>query len=280
MARGLFLSAAIITALLPGQLVAQSPISQFSFDGDLENSSSFLDRNSLEAPDGTFREGLLSGVSVIGTASFTTGVDGAPGGALVLDGVDDWVNLSVDGHPGDTVPVNGLGGPGLVSGTVMVWVKMDNYAAASPRWLMGSSNIGDSQSWRWGWNNSRLAAQARAAESPANRFVISDSTDNATWADGLWHHVAVAWDGFPAVDEAKIFIDGMPVGTPASGSTLAPDDLQSPWGVSHGYRCAQQRRAFGRFLGWGDRRPSHFRRGRVGYFHPRRVPIGRHRRGS
>ena len=49
------------------------------------------------------------------------------------------------------------------------------------------------------------------------------------WADGDWHHLAVKWDGFPAVDEAKIFVDGQPVGMPSSGSSLTSSAVQTAW---------------------------------------------------
>ena len=208
---------------------AQTPISKYEFDGDLTNLSAFVDKNGTPAPDGTFREGGLSSTAVVGVPTFGLGVDGTPNGAIRLDGIDDWLDITVNGHPGETVQQGSASGPGLVSGTVMAWVKTDHAASAQSRWLMGNSNANDFQSWRVGWSGAQLEAVAQAADGPGSQFTVSDSTNDTSWADGEWHHLAVKWDGFPSVDEAKIFVDGVPLGLASSGSSLTSANTQSSW---------------------------------------------------
>ena len=221
--------ASFATTISCSVATAQTPISRYEFNGNLTNLSVFVDKNGTPAPDGTLREGAISATATTGNPTYALGVDGTSSGAIVLDGIDDWLDITVDGHPGETVQQGSASGPGLVSGTVMAWVKMDSAASAQSRWLMGSANATDFQSWRMGWNGSQLEAVAHAADGPTSQFAISDDTNNTSWADGQWHHIAVAWDGFPTVDEAKVYVDGMPVGSASSNSSLTSGNSQSPW---------------------------------------------------
>jgi hypothetical protein len=206
---------------------AQTLITRYNFNGDLLNASTFVDANLVTAPHGTFREGATVAGSVAGTATFGTGVDGVSNGALVLDGVDDWVDLTTAGHPGQQIAGTFSSGPGIVSGTVMAWVRFDQTLEATPRWLIGNVNAADTQSYRFGWNGARLESNASGSNSATNKFTVSDSTASSIWADGQWHHVAAAWNGVGS--SGRIYVDGLPVGTAPGASTLSTATPQAAW---------------------------------------------------
>ena len=218
------LTAPLLLAL-PAQ--AQTILSRYNFDGDLLNASTFVDVNMVEAPDGTFRQGATVLGSTAGTPTFARGVNGTPGGALALDGVDDWIDLTVDGHPGDTVPLTGTYGPGLVSGTVMAWVRVSDPLDQASRWLLGNANAADTQSYRFGFNGERLESHASGSASADSKFTVADSSANTAWADGQWHHIAAAWDGF--ANNGRVYVDGLPVGEPSTGTTLTAATPQTAW---------------------------------------------------
>jgi hypothetical protein len=208
-------------------LPAQTLISQYEFNGDFTNASPFVDKNGVPAPDGTFREGRNSVTAPEGTPLFGQGIDGTPDGAVLLDGLDDWIDVTTAGLPGETVLATSFGGPGLVSGTAMAWVKVNTPASAQSRWLMGNANSGDFQAWRFGWSGAHLEAVPQAADSPSSLFSVTDASSNTAWADGAWHQLAVAWDG--AVNQANLYLDGAPLGDPISGSSLTGANPQTPW---------------------------------------------------
>lgn len=224
-----YVCCAVLSIWLTGglSLLAQTPISQYEFNGDFTNASSFVDKNGVPAPAGIFREGLDSSNSPEGTPRFGLGVDGTPSGAILLDGEDDWIDVTTAGLPGETVPAGSFTGPGLVSGTVMTWVKVNNPVLAPSRWLMGNANPQDFQSWRFGWNGAQLEAVPQAADSPTSQFAIRDATGNTAWADGAWHHLAVQWDG--VANQANFYLDGAPLGSPITGSSLTGANSQSSW---------------------------------------------------
>ncbi len=214
---------------------AQTLLSQYEFNGNLTNASTFMDTNGVEAPDGTFREGTDLATAPVGSPTFVLGVDGTPSGALFLDGLNDWIDVTTAGHPGQPVPPDFTFGPGFVSGTVMAWVKTSATASGQSRWLMGSANANDFQSYRFGWNGSQLESVAQASDSPVNQFRVADPTHNLSWADGQWHHVAVQWDGFEEQGDpgpptnAKLYLDGVPLGADEATFMLDSSDVQTPW---------------------------------------------------
>jgi hypothetical protein len=208
-------------------LLAQTLISQYEFNGNLTNSSTFVDSNDVPAPDGTFREGHFSDNAIEGVPTFGPGVDTTANGAILLDGFDDWIDVTTVGLPGQPVPASFSSGPGLITGTVMAWIKIDNPIFNS-RWLMGSTNTTDFQSFHIGWDGAKLKATVAAADTPASQFTVEDGTHNRVWADGLWHHIAINWDG--QFDAGKVYIDGLPMDMPiTSGSSLSGANTQTPW---------------------------------------------------
>jgi hypothetical protein len=58
-------------------------------------------------------------------------------------------------------------------------------------------------------------------------MTVADSTANTAWANGAWHHVAVTWDGF--LQNGRVYVDGLPVGTAANSSNFAVGMPQAAW---------------------------------------------------
>jgi hypothetical protein len=218
----------LFAALAPAQ--AQTLLSQFKFDGNLLNESTFVDSDMNPAPDGTFREGTDAVAAPAGTAIFGRGVDGVAAGALRLDGVDDWVDLTTAGHPGKPIPGTFTSGPGLVSGTVMTWVRFDSSLDQSARWILGNANSANSQSYRFGWNGEKLESNASGSNGADKKFTVADSSANLEWADGKWHHIAASWDGFE--NRGRVFVDGVQVGTNVMGTTLTTATPQASWSLA------------------------------------------------
>lgn len=223
----IFVSVCVPLLLMASDSRAQTPISRYSFDGNLLNASTFVDTNMVEAPDGTFREGADWATAVVGTATFARGVDGTAGGALVLDGIDDWIDVTTAGHPGRPIPAGSFSGPGLLSGTAMAWVRVEPSILDEAAWLMGNTNAANFQSWQMGWNGEQLMARPAAAGNEAHQFVILDESNNAAWADGEWHHLAFTWDG--VIEDAQIYVDGAPQGTVDTNPNLTFGAVQADW---------------------------------------------------
>lgn len=219
-------SVASLALALSLQIAAsgQTILSQYPLNNNLLNSSA-----SASAPHGTFREGTTVAGSIDGEATFGRGVDGTPNGALRLDGVDDWIDLTTGGHPGQQVPGTGSTGPGLVSGSVMAWVRVDQPVGANARWLLGNANAADSQSYRFGWNGTRLESNASGSNSANNKFTVTDAsaTPNVAWADGEWHHITATWDGF--LNTGRVYVDGVQIGPTSTVSTLKTGTPQAAW---------------------------------------------------
>lgn len=217
-----FSSVLFIFALLVGdtEVHGQTPISRYLFDGDLVNSQD-------AALNGTLRQGTDSATAATGVATFAVGVSGDINGALRLNGSDQWVDLTMGGHPNGTVPAGSASGPGLVSGTVTAWIRTNQTLGAEPRWLLGSQNSDDEQGFQAGWNGTRLELTANARDA-GEQTVISDSTGDMSWNDGLWHHLAFTWDAFGFSSTGKIYIDGSAL-TTNNIADLGFGDAQTPW---------------------------------------------------
>lgn len=113
--------------------------------------------------------------------------NGPVGGALSFDGIDDYVNVT-----------NLTGITGIQSRTCSAWVKtslvnVDNpiltwgYADVGKKWIFRVGTTGKLEVGVWG--------------------IIRGST---TINDGAWHHVAAVLenDGYPTMDEIKLYVDG------------------------------------------------------------------------
>ncbi|MAT67984.1 MAG: hypothetical protein CMJ58_00495 [Planctomycetaceae bacterium] len=254
-------AALLVIAFATGTADGQTLLSHYKFDNNLLNASSFVDTNGTPAPDGTFRVGTDSATAVASTATFTTGVDGTANGAILFNGLDQWVDVTTAGHPGAPVAATGdpypgsatgdpqaSSGPGLVSGTIMAWVKSTNTSGA--RWIMGNLNAvpegGDpnpfddnqyTQAFLAGWSGSRLQAFPRASNSSVSRFIVQDPSPNDNlddWADGEWRHVAWQWNGAAESGSgeptfASVYLDGVRLGASSTNYFLNPPDFQEEW---------------------------------------------------
>jgi hypothetical protein len=221
-----------LAACSVGTACGQTPLSRYNFDGNLENASNFVDTQGRPAPDGTFREGTNSATAPEGVATYGFGVDGKAHGALVLDGVDDWVDVGLAGHPGAPIPAGTFSGPGLITGTAMAWVRVEPSLLTEASWLMGVTNVGTEpmpnfQSWQMGWNGTQLMARPASAGDDSQRYVILDPTSNTAWADGDWHHIAFTWDG--VIEEASVYVDGAPLGQVDGDPGLTLGVQQKVW---------------------------------------------------
>ena len=211
--------------LLAAPVAGQTLIAHYNFDGNLESEPiNVLSPPIGAAPTGTFREGADAATATAGSAAFVLGVDGAPGSAILLDGVDDWIDLTTDGRPGLTTPQSFNFGPGIVSGTVMAWVRTT--MGVEPSWLLGTDNAVDERAFRFGFNGSELEFLAHGDQTDES-IGLADPTANMAWADGGWHHVAVAWDGFG--DTATIYVDGGDVASFNDTSSLTSDSNLTGW---------------------------------------------------
>lgn len=235
------------TSLFSAEGSAQTLLSQYLFNGDLTNSSTFIDDNGTPAPNGTFRRGVDSSSAIAATPTFVPGVDGTSDGAILFDGTDGWVDATTAGHPGAPVPLTGTptdddplasSGPGLTSGTAMAWVRSTNTSGA--RWIMGNLNadtppfITDSQAWLMGWDGSKLEVFPRASNSSVSRFIVADPTGSTAWADGNWRHVAFRWNGAAEQgsgppEYAAVFLDGVKLGAADTNFFLDETDNQNDW---------------------------------------------------
>jgi hypothetical protein len=209
---------------------AQQPISYFPFDGTLVNEASARDTSGLEAPDGIFRQGVDAATAVEADPRYVLGVDGTRHGALLLDGLHEWVDLSLRGQPGATVPAGSFSGPGIVSGSILAWVRVPTLATNSPRYLIGADNAAenDHQAFRFGWDGSTLASVVHGAPA-TGELLINDATGDLSWADGGWHHLALTWDA--VINRGRVFVDGVQVGDDSTGGTLSFATAQNPWDV-------------------------------------------------
>lgn len=223
----LLLAAAGVWTLAIARPAASQPIliAHFKFDGSLDSETIDIASPPISTPPaGTLREGADAGTATTGTAVYGQGVDGMAGGALMLDGVDDWLDLTVSGRPNPNTPGSFSYGPGLVSGTVAAWVRTT--VSDQPAWLLGADNAADERAFRFGYDGAQLAWHANGDEADES-FGLVDSTADMSWANGLWHHVAVAWDGF--VGSATIYVDGDEVDSINETTMLTSDSNTAGW---------------------------------------------------
>jgi hypothetical protein len=158
-------------------------------DESLQLHLQFDESGSEIAQDGSLyqRDGLL----INGASS--------SGGALHLDGTDDYVKVS--GYKGVT---------GSASRTCCAWIKTSGSAGNSVIMNWGAAATG--QQWLFGlFSDGRLALYSHGPFISTVRTVYDDQ----------WHHVAVVFDqGTPGLNEIQLYIDGIVQATTVSGSAL------------------------------------------------------------
>jgi len=229
---------------------AANLLSHFTFDSDYTNEVSA----SLDSPlqNGTF----IDSESIVG------------GGAAFFDGFDDFASAGVDAVPG-------VGG-GYYQGTVALWVRGDG-GTASSRSFMGQQN-GDPgsfgsdnrMSWQVDTNNAgsvQIFIRTGDGTEGNNRLKFRHQEPGnvfpTDWNDGGWTHLAYTWavDAAGTTSDVQIYIDGDPVGTAITESSLEADAVKSPvlpWEApgmfigARNNRIAQGGSADGHFKGWID----------------------------
>lgn len=214
--------AAVGVAPASGVLVAQ-----YDFDGDLTDSSGYVDLLSNPTADGIFREGSDSATAVVGTPTFGGGYDGSSNGAIMLDGVDDWIDMGLNGRPFFA------SNKGMVAGTVLAWVKTPN---GGNQYLMGTQNTGSNTNFTAGNLGGALDIFPRA---DGGNFWHVKETDGlgASIADNQWHLIAWSWDadadgicGWCGPTESFVYVDGVRATTYKSDwQQLDSTDPQSTW---------------------------------------------------
>jgi hypothetical protein len=147
-----------------------------------------------------------------GICDATDVTDGASlfrGNMLTFDGADDYVSI------GDNAELN-FGKTDDF--TVEAWIKT---GAASTAMQIISKYEGDLFSARgWGFQVSGSSLAFFMAGASLFDFMISVPTGTPIVKDGLWHHVAVSYDGSNTVTGCTFYIDGVPYAGIDGGGTV------------------------------------------------------------
>ena len=211
---------------------AATLLSRFEFDGDTTNEVA-------SAPDGVFREGNDATTAPASTPTFGPGVDGTPGGAILFDGVDDWVDASNTAFPNDT--------GAFFNGAVTMWVKKtqplpqdttntgtvtlvgvtDGPAPGQfpfTAYQLQSNAAGSIQTYLRSTDGDERKFRHQESSVPGPQFP-------KTWGDGTWRHIGMVWatDDFGSVF-SRVYYDGLPVATFVTNGALTDNfSLVSPW---------------------------------------------------
>jgi len=118
-----------------------------------------------------------------GGPTWTTGMRG---GALVLDGKDDYVDC------GDLRDLPA----GRAARSLCAWAKTDTVAAGW-RWIVAYGTGGQGQAMFLGQNGNALFGGGYSDDLQWNGF----------WSPGIWHHVCLTYDG----TTARLYADGLQV---------------------------------------------------------------------
>lgn len=249
------LLALLTVAAFAAHANAANLLSHFTFDTDYSN-----------AVDSSLDSTLQNGTT-IDAANAIVG-----NGAAYFDGFDDFASAGTNAVPG--------AGGGYYTGTVSLWVKGDG-GTASSRVFMGQQNGnpasfgGDNRmSWQVDTNGAgsvQIFIRTHDGTETNNRLKFrhqEPGSSNAErfptdWNDGSWTHLAYTWDVDPVgtVSDAQIYIDGSPVGTAITESSLEADPTTSPilpWEApgmfigARNNRIAQGGSADAHFKGWID----------------------------
>jgi hypothetical protein len=108
------------------------------------------------------------------------------GGALMLDGKDDYVDF------GDLRDLPA----GRAARSICAWAKT-NSVASGYRWIVAYGTGAQSQAMFIGLNGNTLVGGGYADDLQWTGF----------WGPGIWHHICLTYDGIIA----KLYADGVPV---------------------------------------------------------------------
>lgn len=183
-------------------LAATASIPLGPTSGHLVSHFTFDQNTALGNDDGTFE---LDGTAV-GDAAFTT-ESRIGGGALLLDGIDDYLSLG-GASEYSTLDDNGVGF------TLAAWVCPDANSFGTAR-IMSTYMEGGfiAEGWGVGFGN----AEGTALLATAYGRIDYVSQEASRPALGEWHHVAYVYRNSP-INEVEFFVDGVSVGTtPTTG---------------------------------------------------------------
>ncbi len=156
--------------LSPVQPAATNLVGYYTFD---EGSGTRAGDTSGKSHDGTVR----------GNPKWSAGV---VGGAMTFGGSGDWVDL---GNPADWPA-------GAAARSLCAWAKTDTIAAGW-RWIAAYGSPATSQAMFIGSNGTALYGGGYGNDLSVNGF----------WATGVWHHIALTYDGATA----RLYADGVEV---------------------------------------------------------------------
>jgi len=126
--------------------------------------------------------------------------DGKVGGALALDGIDDYAFAQNGLNPAD--------GPF----SVFAWIK-----GGAPGQAMISQADGNGSGETWmGMNEVSGCLMTNLVSPPLGRFITQPLDSQAIISDGQWHHIGFVWDG----SYRALYVDGTEVAIDTN--TLAP----------------------------------------------------------
>ena len=201
------LAAAISVAFLASATQAANLISHYRFDGNNNNSV-------VGAPNGT----------LVGDASLTN--DSAVGsGALMLDGVGDYLNTTTAGLPQAS---------GLYEGTIDLWFKAASGATLGNKQFLGNLNNNDTTAILFGTNGAGgLQIFIRSADNKVFqiRNAIGGNAFNidTTYADGNYHNIQFNWKIDSSGGSGSIKVDGSPLEIQTVLNSLTTSNPITPW---------------------------------------------------
>ncbi len=171
--------------------------------GHLVSHYTFDQSTALGNDSGTFNlDGTASGDAIF------TDDSRVGGGALLLDGADDYVTVS-GADEFATLNNNGVGF------TVAAWVCLDENSFGPARIFSTYMDFGFTpEGWGVGFGNAEGTALLATTYGRID-YVSPEASKPAT---GEWHHVAYVYRNSP-IDEVEFFVDGVSVGSTTSGGT-------------------------------------------------------------
>jgi hypothetical protein len=165
--------------------------------------------NEMEGDVATDTANLYHG-QLVNMDSNTCWTSGYINNALLLDGIDDYVDVA--GYAGIT---------GAASRTCTAWIKTT--ANGKEQVILSWGNAVNGQKWMF-----RVQSDGKLAAAVWGGYIQS----GVSVADGQWHHVAAVLvdDGSPSVNEIKLYVDGIPQTVTSSSSqainTVASQNVQ------------------------------------------------------
>ncbi|MGE4285482.1 MAG: LamG-like jellyroll fold domain-containing protein [Phycisphaerae bacterium] len=200
-------------------LIINRLLAQYSFDGDLADSSA----NGAPAGIAMSTAGDPNTLLHVETdASYDAGIDGTASAALDL-AAGTYISFGTDGYPNKAATTASGFGAGLDEGTIIFWIKP---VANVAQMLLGNANDGSATAWSTEFSSPddlRLFIRDSAGRTVA---LVQGSTDRPEFDlnDGTWHLMATCWGG----GSSAVYVDGQ-LANSANGASSTDYD---PWQYS------------------------------------------------